>query len=162
VDGILCFHHGLGTSLAQLDKYFKMKDGSIERPIFYLEAKFRQVTMPNGVIDWGMSSSKYGKAAFENVQEHMDNTFGGKKLAMKKTLPCRLGYKAELEETTELDADKANFYQSQIGILRWCVELGYIAIIAKVSMLSSFLCLPREGHFEAVFMCLHILHAIIM
>jgi hypothetical protein len=50
-----------------------------------------------------------------------------------------------------LDPTIENFYQSQIGILRWCVELGRIGIITEVSMLSTYLCLPREGHLEAVF-----------
>jgi hypothetical protein len=40
---------------------------------------------------------------------------------------------------------------SQIGILRWCVELGRVDIITEVSMLASHLALPREGHLEAVF-----------
>jgi hypothetical protein len=31
------------------------------------------------------------------------------------------------------------------------VELGRIVIITKVSMLSTYLCLPRECHLEAVF-----------
>jgi hypothetical protein len=31
------------------------------------------------------------------------------------------------------------------------VELGRIDIITEVSMLSTYLCLPREGHLEAVF-----------
>jgi hypothetical protein len=45
----------------------------------------------------------------------------------------------------------ANFYQSQIGILRWCVELGRIDIITETSMVSTYLCSPLEGHLEAVF-----------
>jgi hypothetical protein len=45
----------------------------------------------------------------------------------------------------------ANLFQSQIGILRWCVELERINIITEVSMFFSYLCLPREGHFDAVF-----------
>jgi hypothetical protein len=35
--------------------------------------------------------------------------------------------------------------------LRWCVELGRIDIITEVSRLSTHLCLPHEGHQEAVF-----------
>jgi hypothetical protein len=61
------------------------------------------------------------------------------------------GYKPELDESPELDPTRANLYQSQIGILRWCVQLGCIDIITEVSMLSTYLCLPREGHLEAVF-----------
>jgi hypothetical protein len=56
-----------------------------------------------------------------------------------------------LDVTPELNVDQASFYQSQIGVLRWCVELGRIDIITEVSALSSFLALPREGHLEAVF-----------
>jgi hypothetical protein len=50
-----------------------------------------------------------------------------------------------------LGPTRENFYQSQIGILRWCVELGHIEIITEVSMFSTYLFLPREGHLEAVF-----------
>jgi hypothetical protein len=42
-------------------------------------------------------------------------------------------------ESPELDSTRANFYQSQIGILRWCVELGRIDIITEISMLSTYL-----------------------
>jgi hypothetical protein len=50
-----------------------------------------------------------------------------------------------------LDPARADLYQSQIGILCWCVELGRIDIITEVSMLSTHICLPRVGHLEAVF-----------
>jgi hypothetical protein len=50
-----------------------------------------------------------------------------------------------------LDPIRANFYQLQLGILRWCVELGYIDIINEVSILSTYLCLPREGRLETIF-----------
>jgi hypothetical protein len=51
----------------------------------------------------------------------------------------------------ELDPIRANFYQSQIGILLWCVELGRTDIITEVSMMCTHLCVPREGHLEDVF-----------
>jgi hypothetical protein len=35
VDDILCVHYDPGTSLAQIDKYFKMKPGSIMEQTFY-------------------------------------------------------------------------------------------------------------------------------
>jgi hypothetical protein len=50
-----------------------------------------------------------------------------------------------------LDPTRENFYQSQIGILRWYVELGLIDIITEVSMLSTYLCFPREVHLEYIF-----------
>ena len=36
-------------------------------------------------------------------------------------------------------------------MLRWAVELGRIDILHEVSLLSSHLALPREGHLEAVY-----------
>jgi hypothetical protein len=50
-----------------------------------------------------------------------------------------------------LGPTRENFYQSWIEILRWCVELGRIDIITEVSMLSTYLCLPHEGHLENIF-----------
>jgi hypothetical protein len=58
VDDILCVHHDHGYPLAKLDEYFKMKEGSIKVPTFYLGAKLKNTFLPNGVVAWGMSSSK--------------------------------------------------------------------------------------------------------
>jgi hypothetical protein len=69
----------------------------------------------------------------------------------ESSVPFNGRYKPELDESPDMEPTRANFYQSQIGILRWCVELGRIDIITEVSMLSTYLCLPREGHLEAVF-----------
>ncbi len=44
----------------------------------------------------------------------------------------------------------ASYYQSLIGVLRWIVELGRVDICLEVSILSSCLALPREGHLEQV------------
>jgi hypothetical protein len=60
------------------------------------------------------------------------------------------GYSPELDDTPELDPSLSSCYWSQIGILRWIVELGRIEIMTEVSMLASQLTLPREGRFEAI------------
>jgi hypothetical protein len=98
-----------------------------------------------------MSSSKYVQSAVQNVKEYMTALPGDQKLMKKASGPFAGRCKPELDDSPELDPTRANFYQSQIRILRWCVELGRIAIIAEVSILSTYLCLPREGHLEAVF-----------
>jgi hypothetical protein len=56
-----------------------------------------------------------------------------------------------MDATPELSPVMVNHYQTQIGVLRWCVELGRIDIVTEVSLLSSHLCLPREGHLDTVF-----------
>jgi hypothetical protein len=71
VDDILCMHHDLGAPLATLYEYFKMKEGSIQVPTFYLGSKMKKTVLPNGVVAWGMSSSKYVQSAVQNVQEYL-------------------------------------------------------------------------------------------
>jgi hypothetical protein len=151
VDNILCVHHDPGSPLAKLYEYFKMKEGSIQAPHLYVGAKLKKTVLHNGVVAWGMSSRKYVQSAVHNVKEYLAALPGDQKLMKKASGPFAGGYTPELDEIPELDPTRANFYQSQIGILRWCVELVRIEIITEVSIMSTYLCLPREGHLEAVF-----------
>jgi hypothetical protein len=143
VDDILYVHHDPGSPLANLDEYFKMKEGSIQVPAFYLGAKLKKTVLPNGGVAWGMSSSKYVQSTVQNVKEYLTALPGDHMLVKKASGPFAGGYKPELDESPELDPSRSNFYQSQIGILRWCVELGRIDIITEISMLSTYLCSPR-------------------
>jgi hypothetical protein len=68
VDDILCVNHDPCTPLANLDEYFKMKEGSTQGPILYLGAKLKKTVLPNGVVTWGMISSKYAQSPVQNVQ----------------------------------------------------------------------------------------------
>jgi hypothetical protein len=143
VDDILCVHHDPCSPLAKLDGYFKMKEGSIQVPTFYLGAKLKKTVLPNGVVVWGMSSSKYVQSSVQNVKDYLTALPGDQMLMKKESGPFAGGYKPGLDESTELEPTRANFYQSQIGIVRWCVELGRIDIMNEVSMVSTYLCLPR-------------------
>jgi hypothetical protein len=132
VDDILCVHHDPGSLLATLDEYFKMKEGSIQVPTFYLGANMKKTVLTNGVVAWGMISRKYVQSAVHNVKEYMTALPGDQKMINKASGPFLGGGKPELDASPELDLTRANFYQSQIGILRWCVELGPIDIITEV------------------------------
>jgi hypothetical protein len=116
-----------------------------------LGVKLKKNVLPNVVVAWGMSSSKYEQSAVQNVQDYLVTLPGDQKLLKKASDPFAGGYKPELDDSPECYPIRANFYQSQIDILRWCVELGRIDIITEVLMLSTYLCLTREGHLEAVF-----------
>jgi hypothetical protein len=148
VDDCLAIHHdGVGV-LKQLDYYFKMKPGSIGDPDIYLGAKLRKIKLPNGVEAWGLSPSKYVQEAISNVQKWMDKK--GLKFDKRASAPYPTGFNAELDTSEVLNADDASFYQTQIGVLRWMIEIGRIDAITEVSELSSFLAQPREGHLEAL------------
>jgi hypothetical protein len=135
VDDILCVHHDPGAPLENLNAYLKIKEGSIHIPTFYLGAKLKKTVLPNGVVACGMISSKYVHSAVQNIQQYMVALPGDQKLLKKASGPFAGGYNPKLDESPELDSIRANFYQSQIGILRWCVELGRIDIITEVSIM---------------------------
>jgi hypothetical protein len=71
VDDTLWVHHEPGAPLEKLDEYFKMKEGSIQVPTFYLGAKLKNTVLPNDLVAWGMRSSKYVQSAVQNVQEYL-------------------------------------------------------------------------------------------
>jgi hypothetical protein len=52
-------HHDPDYPLANMDEYFKMKEGSIQAQTFYLGAKLKKTVLPNVVLAWGMSSRNY-------------------------------------------------------------------------------------------------------
>jgi hypothetical protein len=151
VDDILVVHHDGVRALKEIDHFFKTKPGSIRDPEFYLGAKLRSFTLPNGVQSWAMSSSKYIQAAVHNVKEYHNANFPSRQWTKRAKGPFPLNYAPETDVSPILDATQGSFYQTQIGVLRWCVELGRIDIITEVSELASYLAQPREGHLNAVF-----------
>jgi hypothetical protein len=84
------------------------------------------------------------------VQEYLKKN-GESKLKKKASAPFEANYRAEIYESPVLGPNMANYFHSQIGILRWCVEVGQIDIITEVSIISTFLCMPHEGHLDAVY-----------
>jgi hypothetical protein len=76
------------------------------------------------------------------------------KLAGRYSIPARadnpfpVDYDPSTDLSDLLDPDYSSFYQHLIGVMRWMVELGCIDIATEVSMLSSYLACPREGHLK--------------
>ena len=74
----------------------------------------------------------------------------GFKLPHKEETLLQTSYRPEIDTTPELSPTDTAYYQYLIGMLRWMVELGRVDICLEVSMISSHLALPREGHLEQV------------
>ena len=151
VDDVLMIHHSAEEAIRQIDKYFTMKKGSIGDPDLYLGAKLREVQLSTGVYAWSFSPSKYVQEAVRNVKEYLSKSYNGQTLNRRASAPFPAGYRPEMDITEELNADEAAYYHSNIGILRWMVELGRCDIITEVSMLASHMAMPRRGHLEAMF-----------
>ena len=150
VDDALCIsNRGENILNEQLGKYFVIKPGSVGPPKLYLGNKVSKVTLENGCDAWSFSSSQYVQNAVANVENHLRKQ--GKKLPKRATSPFSIGYRPEIDITSELEGADITYYQSLIGILRWIVELGRVDITAEVSMMASHMALPRQGHLDQLF-----------
>jgi hypothetical protein len=150
VDDILVISHEALADLRKIDHYFKMKNDSVGDPDIYLGSKLRKVVLSNGVHAWMISPTKYIREAINNVERHLEREYGAK-LPKRVSGPLPTNYRPDIDITPELNAEELSYYQSQIGVLRWMVELGRIDIVTEVSSLASCSALPRKGHLEAVF-----------
>ena len=112
----------------------------------------QKVKLDNAKSVWSSSSSQYVRTAVKNVDEYLkSNTSVSWKVPAKAQMLMWVSYRPELDVSLELNHDDASYYQMLIGVLRWIVELGRVDICLEVSMLSSHLALPCEGHLEQVF-----------
>jgi len=150
VDDILCIHHDAMSVLRQINDYMKLKPSSIGDPDIYLGTKLRQIKLDNGIWAWAMSPSKYVQQAVANCRDHLKANYGGRySLRKRAENPFPIGYEPNTDVTAPLAPDLASYYQSLIGIMRWMVEIGQVDIATKVSLLSSYLAYPQEGHLDA-------------
>jgi len=73
--------------------------------------------MDHGVTAWALSPSQYVQEAVKNVETHLMEQYDGRKLLRicgSELWPS--GYITEMDESAELDAEDAAYYQSQIGV----------------------------------------------
>ena len=130
-------------ALMEINKYFPMKPKSVGPPKINLGAKISKVQLPNGVIVYAMSMSQYLREAVKNVESHLSKR--DLSLLKKVSTPMSANYSPEVDGSPELNKEDAAYYQSLIGTLQWIVEMGWMDISMEVSVLSSFVVMPREG-----------------
>ena len=158
-DDILAISTKPGDILATLDQHYVLKPNSIGPPTQYLGAQIGKYTVNDDPDKpkWYMSSEKYVKEAIRNVQNWIDQH---KLPKLKTRAPSVLpsGYRPEMDASELCGEELAHYYQQQIGVLRWAVELGRINICTEVSMLASYTAAPRIGHFNAMLHIFAFLH----
>ena len=128
----------------------KFKEPAAE-PKEYLGSNVGTLDLPNGVKSWYMASDEYTKSAISNIEDWLNKKDNGLRLPTKTSCTFPSKWKPELDVSKELGPTDASYYQQQIGVLRWIVELGRIDVCTEVSMLAAFSANPREGHLAAVF-----------
>jgi hypothetical protein len=148
-DCLVISHRGDHVLRDEIGKYFELKEESIGPPDIYLGGKLREVELENGNKAWAFGSLQYVHAAVYNVETYLRDH--NMVLPTRENSPLKTDYRPELDVTAELSPHDASHYQSLIGILRWTVELGRVDICCEVSMMSSHLALPCEGHLHAIY-----------
>lgn len=136
--------------LNQINGYLPLKPTSVGDPDIYLGAKLKETQLPNGIYAWGLSPSKYVNQAVKNCQTHLTEKLNDKyKIPTRADNPFATDYCTDSDVSEPLDDECSSFFQHLIGVMRWMVELGRVDIAVEVSLLSSYLAYPREGHLEA-------------
>jgi hypothetical protein len=150
VEDILCIYHVPMSVMKEINSYLPLKPCSVGNPDIYFGAKLKETRLPNGVMVWGLTSpSKYIVQAVKNCQLHLTEKLAGKySIPARADNPFPVDYDPSIDQSDLLDPDCSSFYQHLIGVMRWMVELGRIDIATEVSLLSSYLACPREGHLE--------------
>jgi hypothetical protein len=126
-DNLLAIATNPKAILDDVNVYFNLKPESVGHPNIYLGSKVSKAKMANGVECWCNSSSQYVKEAVKNIEAYISK-HKGKLLSGKTRSPMETDYRPELDVTPALGPTEANYYQSQIGVLRWVVELGRMDI----------------------------------
>ena len=143
VDDILVLSHFPVAIMKALEDFYRLKDG-YEKPTRYLGADILQWRFPeDDKLRWGLSSSQYVKEAIKNIE--LDLTQKDQHLPGRASTPMPLNYRPELDSSPLLNDEETNYFQSQISILRWAVELGRIDIYVDTAMLSQHLVYPCQG-----------------
>lgn len=147
-DDLLVIAHDAEAMMMCIDKYFRLKPESVGEPDIYLGAKIRKLLVDGENHVWAQSSSAYVKEAVRNVEKWTEDQ--GMKLPSRCDTPMASTYRPELDVTSLLLPEIANWYQSAIGVLRWTVELGRVDIATEVSMLAAYMVAPRVEHLVSV------------
>ena len=151
VDDILIFAKNPKLTMDELGKLYELKPESVKEPDIYLGADMEMVLLPNGRVEWAMSSRMYVKNAVKVVEFLIAEDNPEAKLKTTARNPFPTGYKPKLDVTPELNDELRLRFLHLIGILRWAIELGRIDIFVELSQLSQHLALPRRGHLEAIY-----------
>jgi hypothetical protein len=144
VDDILSISHDPMRTMKRIQEDFKLKNDKIAEPDMYLGATLKKMKLASGKTCWTMSPEEYVKSAVANVEDELKKS--NQRLPTKCVTPFSCSYAPWLETTAELKANGVQRFQELIGQLCWAVEIGRVDILLEVSLLSSYLAMPREGH----------------
>ena len=150
VDDILAISENPKGIMEAIGSKYDLKD-TVKPPERYLGANIGRWKLPDGRETWCMSGKDYIKSAIVQARKMLERKSRALPTGKQVNRPMRKDYRPELDVSLELGPEETAEYQQLIGMLRWGVELGRIDYSYELSLLSSHLAMPREGHMEAVY-----------
>jgi hypothetical protein len=150
VDDCLCVSARPEDTMGKLGEIYDLKD-TVKQPDRYLGANIHKWQLPDGRECWAMSGKDYVKNAVNICKGMLAGDQRVLRAGKGTERPMPKTYRPEMDISPVLGSELASRYQQLIGILRWAVELGRVDILLEVSLMSSHLCQPREGHLEALY-----------
>jgi hypothetical protein len=149
VDDVMVISHVPDKMIQGIKGVFKLKGDKATAPDMYLGVSLEKKTNSKGTKCWTLSPEKYVEASVKNVEEKLAKD--GFRLPSKCQTPIKSDYHPSDDTSPELNAAGLTYYQEQIGVLCWAVEIGRLDILLEVALLSSHLALPRKGHLGQVY-----------
>ena len=150
VDDILVVSGDPYDTMDKIGQKYDLKD-TVKPPDRYLGANIMRWNLRDGREVWAMSGKDYVKNSVQVVKDMLHEDGLSLKVGKPADRPMPKTYHPELDVSPLLEGDLCSRYHQLIGMLRWAVELGRIDILLEVSLMSSYLASPREGHLEMVY-----------
>ena len=75
VDDVLVVHHDYRPALNHIDKFMKLKEGSVGDTNIYLVPKLKKVQISNDVWFWSLSPYKNVQEAVKNCQNILEENY---------------------------------------------------------------------------------------
>ncbi len=104
----------------EINNYLPLKPSSVGDPDIYLGAKLKLTQLPNEVMVWGLSPSKYIVQAVKNCQLHTTDKSNGKySIPARVDNPFSVNHDTSTDLSDILDPECYSFYQAPY----WCYEM---------------------------------------
>ena len=134
--------------MGDIQNNVKFRNNNIEEPDLYLGAILNKKEL-NCQMMWTMTIQEYIKSAIDNLE----NKLNKKRLNLNACAgtPMKMGYKPEIDSSSEIDQEAITIFYEIIGIIRWAVDIGRVDILTEISILSSYQDSPKKGRLKQIY-----------
>ena len=105
VDDLMFVSHDPKPTLANIDKLYQLKEGSLGKPDTYLGGQIYEQYLNDGRKCWGMKSEKYIKNADQTIEDLPREDRDGLQLKTTAKTPVPHTYRPELDITPEFNGE---------------------------------------------------------